>query len=771
MKLSFRLPSADSRPDQIDAWFTPRRFAFALLLWLVALFPKVIFGTHTFVFRDYGLFGYPLAHYYRESLWRVEVPLWNPLNNCGIPFLAQWNTMVLYPLSLFYLVFPLPWSLAVFCLGHLFLAGLGMYFLTHRWTGHRFAACVAGLAYAFNGVSLSSLMWPAIVAAVAWMPWVVLCVEKAWQEGGRAVILAALLGAMQMLTGAPEVFLFTWVFLGMLWVRALWHPEISAARCAARFLSVIALIVALTAAQSLPFWELLKHSQRDASYSTGSVSMPLWGWANLWVPLFHCSRSAVGVFFQAEEAWISSYYPGIGILLLVVLALLAVRQWRVGLLGVVAAGSLVLAMGENTFFYGWLHRVLPLVGFIKFPIKLVMLLSFCWPLLAAFGVARYFRAPMPEQQGLWRGLLRVGIVFTFLVLAILWYAYRFPAHDEQWRDTLSNGLVRLLVLGFFLVLCWGVVHWRVGKHQFLNQLALLLTLVLDVVIHVPWQNPTVDGSIYSVVLPPLQQLDPRPGPGESRAMLTKGAIIKFHETMISSPFDGYLCSRLGLYDNCNLLENISKVDGFYPLYLREERETRFSLYLSTNSVLPHLADFIGVSQVSSRTNYLEWEPRTSFLPMIIAGQKPVFVEPEKALSVMVNTRFDPTQTVFVPDAAKPFLRATKSTNAKILSRQWNAHRITVDMESAEPAMLVIAQTFYPPWKAYVDGNATKVWRANHAFQALEVPPGRHQVRLVYEDRMFQIGATVSLATLLACATAWFLYRKPDTVHSCSVTGR
>src|SRR6185369_10130464 len=188
MKLSFRLPSADSRPDQIDAWFTPRRFAFALLLWLVALFPKVIFGTHTFVFRDYGLFGYPLAHYYRESLWRVEVPLWNPLNNCGIPFLAQWNTMVLYPLSLFYLVFPLPWSLAVFCLGHLFLAGLGMYFLTHRWTGHRFAACVAGLAYAFNGVSLSSLMWPAIVAAVAWMPWVVLCVAKDWQEGGRAVI-------------------------------------------------------------------------------------------------------------------------------------------------------------------------------------------------------------------------------------------------------------------------------------------------------------------------------------------------------------------------------------------------------------------------------------------------------------------------------------------------------------------------------------------------------------------------------------------------------
>src|SRR2546422_6029354 len=37
-------------------------------------------------------------------------------------FLAQWNTMVLYPGSLFYLVFPLSWSLAVFCLLHQFLS-------------------------------------------------------------------------------------------------------------------------------------------------------------------------------------------------------------------------------------------------------------------------------------------------------------------------------------------------------------------------------------------------------------------------------------------------------------------------------------------------------------------------------------------------------------------------------------------------------------------------------------------------------------------------
>src|SRR5207249_5269365 len=112
-----------------------------------------------------------------ESFWRGEVPLWNPLSSCGLPFLAQWNTMALYPFSLFYLLLPLPWSFGVYDLGHLFLAGLGMYLLARRCTGTRLAAALGGLAFAFNGLTWYGLIWPNIIAALAWMPWVVLAVE------------------------------------------------------------------------------------------------------------------------------------------------------------------------------------------------------------------------------------------------------------------------------------------------------------------------------------------------------------------------------------------------------------------------------------------------------------------------------------------------------------------------------------------------------------------------------------------------------------------
>ena len=108
-----------------DRWLTPGRFSTILAILIFTAYPDVVLGIRTFGFRDFAIFGHPVAFYIRESFWRAEIPLWNPLNNCGIPFLAQWNTLVVYPGSLFLLVLPLPWSLGMFCLAHAELGGLG----------------------------------------------------------------------------------------------------------------------------------------------------------------------------------------------------------------------------------------------------------------------------------------------------------------------------------------------------------------------------------------------------------------------------------------------------------------------------------------------------------------------------------------------------------------------------------------------------------------------------------------------------------------------
>ena len=180
-------------------WAAPSRFALLLAAMVFIPFWNVLLGFDTFVGRDFGLFSFPVATFHKECFWRGQWPTWNPYDCCGLPFLAQFNTLALYPLSLIYLLLPLTWSLSAFCLFHVFLGGMGMYFLARRWTGSQAGAALAGVMFSFNGLSLNFLMWPSHIATFSWVPWVVLLVEDGWRTGGKSMFTAVLAAGMQIL--------------------------------------------------------------------------------------------------------------------------------------------------------------------------------------------------------------------------------------------------------------------------------------------------------------------------------------------------------------------------------------------------------------------------------------------------------------------------------------------------------------------------------------------------------------------------------------------
>ncbi|MFM2295420.1 MAG: hypothetical protein RLZZ350_1833, partial [Verrucomicrobiota bacterium] len=289
-------------------WLTTRRFALLLGVLVLASWPQVFSGWQTFVYRDFGQFSYPVAHYFRECFWRGEIPLWNPLSYCGVPFMAQWNPQVFYPPSLFYLVLPLSWSLGVFCLLHLYGAGLGMFVLARAWTGNAWAAAVAGLAFASGGLLVNSLVWPGTVPGLCWMPWLVWLLPQAWRMGGRWLGWAVVVGALQMLSGAVEPVLLTWVVLAGLGALDFFGGEFPRGKILGRAVLAGGLVAGVCAVQLLPFLDLLKHSQRQGGFETASLwPMPVWGWGNFFVPLLHMQRSVHGALVQPEQAWINSY--------------------------------------------------------------------------------------------------------------------------------------------------------------------------------------------------------------------------------------------------------------------------------------------------------------------------------------------------------------------------------------------------------------------------------------------------------------------------------
>jgi hypothetical protein len=741
----------ESNENRAPDWFTPFRFGILLALLIFAAFPQVILGMETFVARDYGFFAYPLAHFQRDCFWHGEIPFWDPYNNCGVPFLAQWNTMPLYPPALIYLMLPLTWSLSFFCLLHLWFAGVGMYFLARRWTRNNFAAAFAGTVFSFNGFTLGLLIWPSHTATFSWMPWVVLATERAWREGGRKIFLAAIVGAMQMLAGGPETIFLTWLIVCAFWLQQFILSESPRAKMLWRFPLVVAVVFALSAAQLLPFLDLVAHAQRETGYTDLRWSMPGFGLANFLVPMAFGTTGTEGIFFQRGQYWTSSYYLGLGALWLAVLSVFCVRERRVRLLAAIAVIGLLCALGGNTPFYPLLRKLVPQLSFITYPVKFVMTVAFAAPLLAAFALANF--------QKVQKRILTVGSVLMagVVVVVIETQHHKMPGDDSH--AALLNGISRAA----FLLLTGAVLFilTRKNKTPLLRFAPLLLILVawLDVFTHEPAQNPTVPPSVYELNLARAKlAMNPQPALGDSRAMLSPAAALRLTRFAVNDPKNNFLAKRLGYCANANLLDAVPKVDGFFSLTPRESYEVLSLFYTTTNASYPRLEDFLGVSQITAPDEMLKWQARTHFLPLVTAGQKPVFLDDANTLQALMKNDFDGSKVVFLTPEAKWWISVTNQSTVKILTSTFGNQTVDIEVEAQEPSLVVVAQTYYHNWHVYLDKPhrwEPLLLRANHAFQAVEIPPGRHHLHFFYQDRAFEFGAMISIVAWSVCLMGLF----------------
>lgn len=94
------------------------------------------------------------------------------------------------------------------------------------------------------------------------------------------------------------------------------------------------------------------------------------------------------------------------------------------------------------------------------------------------------------------------------------------------------------------------------------------------------------------------------------------------------------------------------------------------------------------------------------------------------------------QLVNAPDPAKFSGRVTEFSRKR-------PERIKARTESTQPGWLVISNTWYPGWRAWVDGKRTKLCQADGSLMAIHVPAGSHNIKLEYRTPRFRTGAAVS----------------------------
>jgi hypothetical protein len=130
--------------------------------------------------------------------------------------------------------------------------------------------------------------------------------------------------------------------------------------------------------------------------------------------------------------------------------------------------------------------------------------------------------------------------------------------------------------------------------------------------------------------------------------------------------------------------------------------------------------------------------------------------PDEALRMLSVPSFDPGQQVVLEGVEETRARPCGLQPATLLPSPPN--QATIRAVLPEPGYLVLADTAYPGWKAYVDGRRVDILTANAAFRAVDLEAGEHEVRFVYRPRSFSIGVVVSSLALSMLGIALLLRR-------------
>jgi hypothetical protein len=146
----------------------------------------------------------------------------------------------------------------------------------------------------------------------------------------------------------------------------------------------------------------------------------------------------------------------------------------------------------------------------------------------------------------------------------------------------------------------------------------------------------------------------------------------------------------------------------------------------------------------SSSGFKVFESRTAY-PRVWAVHRAVsLADPRRANFELADEKFDPRSTVFLTGQTIPDLGACASTDdVDMPIHRPNYVRITARMGCR--GMVILTDTWFPGWRATVDGRSTEIVEAYGGVRGVIVEGGDHVVEMRYRPLSVFLGALMSLA--------------------------
>ncbi len=836
---------------------------------------------HNKLLDDLVLENYPWKKFILESLRAGELPLWNPYQFAGLPFLAAGQSSVLYPFSIIFYVIPLARAYGLFTVSQLFLAGLFTYFFLRLLGFGRLGSAFGAVVYELSLFMVVSVVFPMIIAGAVWLPLVLAAIELVVRQhpalGGRPstwpwVTLGAGAIGMQILAGHVEVVYYTlliagaysaWRLIGTYATARRLSPTARAAvfRVSGRAVALLALAffgLALGAIQFVPLLEMVSHNFRSGSATYEQITGWAYGWRHaiaFLVPNFYGNPSHHGYFNLFTRQWvpatvnalgqpidtidwgIKNYveggaYMGLLPLLLVPLAGAAWRrgrreaqifspQQRAAVGFFFGLGFFALAFAFGTPLY---HLIfwLPGINQLHSPFRWVWPLTLCVAVLSAAGLD-YLSGMRPPVLGRVSGLVRLFClgaapeVATLLAGLAVWSGLFIAAgvlvawlgYDRLGISQLMDWLLAELA-NANLAFADGQMFFSYEAPWLLRFAAVLVAsgLVLRVSrSHLAWRGRPVWGALALAVLAVdllaagwgfNPSADPKllayvPPSVEFLRRDTSLYRITTFDPHGQKPYNANLGWYFDLYDVRGYDSIFTQQYKRYMELIQPQHEldfNRIAPITDTEALNSPLLDLLNVKYVITLETInnpqyrLVYDAEVKIYENLAVVQRAFTLPQTDTLTTRdfgaAVQAYDPRRYVILERAGEEVAppNAAGDWPGPVDSIQASPNEVFVTASVGQPSWLVLADSYFPGWKAYLrpagatekDETPLAIALVNGNFRGVQLEAGSWTVRFKYSPDSVKIGGIVSLiagVTLLfgLLVFAWRYFYQESAVDS------
>ncbi|MEO8361239.1 MAG: YfhO family protein [Vicinamibacteria bacterium] len=763
--------------------------AFVFFCFEFALRSSVLLGVTALYQRDLFLLYFPLVQTVLHVLSQGALPLRDPSSAFGQPLLGDPSCQILYPPVAIHLLLPPHQAYAWFVSLHSIFGAVGVALLARRFaSGSMTAGFVSGFAWLSSGPLQSMATLWHHQAGAAWIPWVLLGVNRVVDRGGLKLQLAlgVTFGA-QILAGSADMCAMT-LLLCVLFVPLRRHLDLWKTWLVSGLVAL-----SLSAGMWLPASELVMYSSRTAlpeALRTYWSLHPLSA-LEIFLPIpvraFPLLPEWSHVLYEGREPFLGSMFLGVAVLPLVLAAFAdAAVPRRVRLASAIGTiSAFLIALGKHAAFYSIAVLLVPPLKIFRFPTKAMVPFAVLMCVLAGIGAASIGRSSRARRAAF------AGVVLGTL-LTLFWFAPFGPLAtiflDVSSSGPLHDFLAQARPHLWFSILLLGVtaawLRFPAGKVGTTLGLLLLAGHLEQSYERHAGFNPTV----------PADLLAYRPEALEASKPPDAGRLYVYDYAMIQGRGQKYLGSEdlsggrslKGFQpDAANALASYAYlmpltgafwgVEYAWDADLRQLFDRRLSELtvglrrVEETPAFLKLLRISGVSRVAARHDlgfedfrllarvnvYYPDEMRIFEVPsplpraFLVSGRRR---GTGSDLSDLVDSTFNPSTTVLVDGGAVREPQRNFEGSAHLDHR--TADRLIVSTEANGDSFLVILEGAMPGWRAWVDGQPAVVERANAIFVGTEIPAGRHTVELRFLPTTAVAGLAVTGLTVLLLLL-WF----------------